>query len=73
MARLYYCNGHFSSFFQNFVKAALRAKTDLAHQFFLGFLPNTENLGVLAEVEKVIYWEFSVLLNNRSFKFKFQI
>jgi len=46
LARLYYYNGHFSSFFQNFDIATLRAKTGPAHHFFLGFLPNSENLGV---------------------------
>ena len=73
MARLYYYNGNFSKFFPNFVKAAVRAKTDLAPHFFLGFWQNSENLGVLENVEKVIHLGFSVLLNNRSFKFKFQI
>ena len=72
-ARLYYYNDHFSSFFQNIVKAALRAKTFAAPSFFSGFWPNSENLGVLAEVEKVIYWCFSVSVNNRCFKLKFQI
>ena len=71
--RLYYYNGLFSSFFQNFDVATPRAKTYLAPHFFLGFLPNSENLGVLAGVEKVIPQCFSVSVNNRSFKLKFQV
>ena len=43
-SRLYFQNGNFSSFFQNFVKAALRAITGPAHRFFWLFWPNSKNL-----------------------------